>query len=126
MTTEAVLLFGHGARDARWARPFARVRDRMRAAMPQRAVELAFLEFMEPDLPTAIDRLVAAGATRVTLMPLFLGAGGHVLRDLPALLEAARARHPGLVIDALPALGEHDTVLDAIADGCITLVGGRG
>ena len=122
--TDAVLLFGHGARDARWARPFVRVRDRMRAAMPDRVVELAYLEFMEPDLPTAIDRLAEAGATRVTLMPMFLGAGGHVLRDLPVLLEAARARHPTLSIEALPALGEHDAVLDAIADGCLALVRG--
>ena len=122
--TDAVLLFGHGARDARWARPFVRVRDRMRAAMPDRVVELAYLEFMEPDLPTAIDRLAEAGAIRVTLMPMFLGAGGHVLRDLPVLLEAARARHPTLSIEALPALGEHDAVLDAIADGCLALVRG--
>ena len=122
MTTEAVVLFGHGARDPRWARPFERIRDRMRAALPQRTVELAFLEFMSPDLPTAIDRLVGQGARRVLLLPLFLGAGGHVLKDLPRLLEAARARHPQLTIDAVRALGEHDAVLDAIADGCVDIV----
>lgn len=119
---QAVVLFGHGARDARWARPFEHIRGRLRAAMPHRAVELAYLEFMTPDLPTAIDRLAADGATRIVLMPLFLGAGGHVLRDLPALLETARARHPGLAIEALPALGEHEAVLDAIAEGCLTLI----
>lgn len=119
---DAVVLFGHGARDPRWARPFERIRDRMRAALPQRTVELAFLEFMTPDLPTIIDRLASQGVQRVLLMPLFLGAGGHVLHDLPELLDAARARHPGLTIDALRALGEHDAVLDAIADGCVDIV----
>lgn len=119
---EAVVLFGHGARDSRWARPFERIRDRMRAALPQRAVELAFLEFMTPDLPTLIDELAERGVQRVLLMPLFLGAGGHVLRDLPELLDAARARHPQLTIDAMRALGEHDAVLDAIANGCVDIV----
>ena len=119
---DAVVLFGHGARDPRWARPFERIRDRMREALPERTVELAFLEFMTPDLPTIIDRLAGQGARRVLLMPLFLGAGGHVLRDLPELLDQARARHPGLAIDAVRALGEHDVVLDAIADGCVDIV----
>ena len=120
--SDAVVLFGHGARDPRWAQPFERIRDRMRAALPQRTVELAFLEFMTPDLPTIIDRLADQGVQRVLLMPLFLGAGGHVLRDLPELLDAARARHPHLTIDAVRALGEHDAVLDAIADGCVDIV----
>lgn len=121
-TSEAVLLFGHGARDPRWARPFERIRDRMRQALPHCAVELAFLEFMTPDLPTAIDALAAAGARRVLLLPMFLGAGGHVLRDLPRLLDEARARHPALAIEAAGALGENPDVLDAIADGCVRTV----
>lgn len=119
---EAVLLFAHGAREPRWASPFERVRDRLRRLLPGTTVELAFLEFMAPDLPDAVAALAAGGARRVRVMPMFLGAGGHVLRDLPALLDAARARHPRLRIDLLAPLGEQAAIIDTIADGCAALL----
>jgi hypothetical protein len=58
-------------------------------------VELAFLELMQPDLPTVVAQQVAAGSRRVTVIPVFLGQGGHVRRDLPQLLEQLRQAHPG-------------------------------
>ena len=57
-------------------------------------VSVAFLEIMEPDLPTAAARLVAAGCHGICIVPVFLGQGGHVRRDLAALLEAVAARQP--------------------------------
>ena len=48
-------------------------------------------------------------------MPLFLGAGGHVRKDLPALVEALRARAPGVALQLHAAIGENDAVIDAMA-----------
>ena len=50
---------------------------------------------------------------------MFLGQGGHVREDLPAIVDAVRARHPDLAIEQLPAVGEDDAVLDRIAAVCI-------
>ena len=91
-----VLLFAHGARDPRWAEPFAAIATRVRDHEPDRAVCLAFLELMPPTLAEAGAALVAEGCTEVDVVPLFLGAGGHVRKDLPALLEALRAAHAGV------------------------------
>lgn len=116
---QAILLFAHGARAESWARPFRTVRDRLRAERPEVPVELAFLEFMEPDFATAIDRLAAQQATEVLVCPLFLGVGGHVLRDLPALVDAARARRPDMSIECANSPGEDPQVLDALARYCL-------
>ncbi len=110
-----VLLFAHGARDPRWALPFEAVAARVRAQRPGAPVRLAFLEFMTPSLPDAGDALVAAGCAQVQVVPLFLGAGGHVRKDLPALLDALRAQHPGTAFTLHPAVGELDAVIDAMA-----------
>jgi sirohydrochlorin cobaltochelatase len=49
-------------------------------------------------------------------VPLFLGAGGHVKDDLPPLVSAARAAHPGLAITLEDPIGERPEVIVAIAD----------
>ena len=118
--TEGLLLFAHGARDPAWARPFEIVAERLRAARPGTPLMLAFLEFMAPDMEQAADQLAAAGCTRVHVLPLFLGTGGHVRRDVPPLLDRLRERHGDAVEWLLHApLGEQEAVLQAIADACL-------
>jgi sirohydrochlorin cobaltochelatase len=123
MALHGIVLFGHGARDARWAEPFFRlagkVRDRHGAAGP---VSLAFLELMTPDLPTAVAEQVALGCSSVTVVPVFFGQGGHVRKDLPAVLEVCRAAHPGVSVFCASAVGEDDSVLDAVAVYCLRQV----
>ena len=114
-----LVLFAHGARDPRWAEPFDRLRRKVESARPGYAVRLAYLELMAPDLGSAVAELVDAGCQSVRIVPIFLGQGGHVRNDLPALVQAAAARHPEVVIDMLPAIGENDAVLDGIAAACV-------
>ena len=117
--TAALLLFAHGARDPRWAEPFLAVAERIRVADPGRPVELAFLELMEPDLETAARRLAAAGATRIDVVPLFLGVGGHVRNDLPPRVDAVRAALPAVELRLHPAIGESEAVIAVVASAAL-------
>jgi len=110
-----VLLFAHGARDPRWAEPFDAVAAKLRAHDPAVQVRLAFLEFMTPDLLTAGRELAAAGCRRVDVVPLFLGAGGHVRKDIPDLLARLRAEAVHVDWRLAPAIGELEPVIDAMA-----------
>jgi sirohydrochlorin cobaltochelatase len=111
-----LILFAHGARDPAWAAPFQAVAARVRHAQPAAEVRLAFLEFMAPALPEAGAALAAAGCTRVAVLPLFLGAGGHVRKDLPLLVDALRAAHPAVAFTLHGAVGEEDAVITAMAE----------
>jgi sirohydrochlorin cobaltochelatase len=124
MALHGIVLFGHGARDARWGEPFARLAQKLQFARGEAAgpVSLAFLELMEPDLPAAVAAQVAVGCSAVTVVPVFLGQGGHVRRDLPAVLEVCRAAHPGVRIVCATAVGEDDSVLDAVVGFCLRQV----
>lgn len=124
MSSQAVVLFAHGARDPAWAAPFERLRTLTQAAMPGADVRLAFLELMQPDLPTVVAEQAAAGARRVTVIPVFLGQGGHVRRDLPQILDQLRQAHPQVEVASVPAVGEDDAVLQAIAAYCVGVAGG--
>ena len=118
-----LILFAHGARDPRWAAPFEAVAARVRQQRPGLPVRLAYLEFMSPTLPEAGAELAAAGCTALEVLPMFLGAGGHARKDLPLLLEALRAAHPGLAVQLQPAIGEIDSVTAAMADAALALLG---
>jgi sirohydrochlorin cobaltochelatase len=117
--TRALVLFAHGARAASWAAPFERLRGLTQARMPDVPVSLAFLELMEPRLPAHVAELARQGATSVTIVPVFLGQGGHLLRDLPLMVEQLRLDHPQLAIDVAGAVGEDPDVLNAMTDYCV-------
>jgi len=110
-----IILFGHGSRDPAWRAPMDAVAARVRAADPACLVTCAFLELDSPDLPTAATGLVAAGATKLRVLPLFLGTGRHAREDLPKLLDVVRSAHPQVVVEVVPPAGEHPAVLDLLA-----------
>jgi sirohydrochlorin cobaltochelatase len=115
MATQGLILFAHGARDPRWAQPFEQVAARVRALRPGLAVSLAYLELMSPGLHDAGRALAEAGCDSVTVLPLFLGAGGHVRKDLPAQLEQLRQAHPAVQWRLEPAAGESERLVEALA-----------
>jgi sirohydrochlorin cobaltochelatase len=117
MVSTALILFAHGARDPRWREPF----DRLHALVAARRagpVALAFLEMMQPDLTEAARQLAHSGATSAMVVPVFLGTGGHLRQDLPALVAAAQEA-AGLQLRVATAVGEDDAVLEAMAAYCL-------
>ena len=122
--SRGIVLFAHGARDARWAEPFERLAAKLRALSgPDTHVSLAFLELMPPDLEAAVAAQVAAGCASITVVPVFFGQGGHVRRDLPLVIAACRTAHPDIDIRAAVPVGEDDAVLDALAAYCLRQLG---
>lgn len=121
MVKRALVLFAHGARDPRWAEPFRRLQQNIQSqAAPDLTIELAFLELMSPRLPELVAQLVQAGYSELTVVPVFFGQGGHVLRDLPLMMEQLRRAYPGLTLKAAQAVGEDPEVLNAIARYCLS------
>ena len=123
--TQGLILFAHGARAASWAAPFERLRDATQAKVPGCEVALAFLELMTPSLPDTVAAMVGRGIERITVVPVFLGQGGHLLRDLPALCDTIRAAHPGLTLNVVGAIGEDPGVQRAMTGYCVASLGLR-
>ena len=53
------------------------------------------------------------------MVPLFLGAGGHVRRDIPQLLAELEAAHPQVHWELRPAIGEAESVIAAMAEASL-------
>ena len=135
----ALLVVGHGTRDADGLEEFHALAGHVRAAAPPELdMEFGFIELAEPLADDAIDTLVARGPGEVVSVPLVLLAAGHLKNDGPATLARARMRHPevrfhmgrDLGIDPLVLAVAEDRIRAAIGDGDPAEVGvvlvGRG
>ncbi|MER6219145.1 sirohydrochlorin chelatase [Streptomyces sp. 900105755] len=100
----ALVLVAHGSRDPRALSTVRALMDRVRARRPGLSVRLGHIELNEPLLP---GTLAALGNTEAVLVPLLLGRGYHVKRDIPEMAAAARARI------AAP-LGPHPLLADTL------------
>ena len=109
---QGIALVAHGSRDPEWSRPFERLTAALEKKLPAVAVALCYLEH-GPSLEEALAMLVAKGAGSIRVVPVFLGAGGHVKQDLPKLVAAAKHPEVNLVLEK--PIGEQPEVIEAIA-----------
>jgi len=114
-----LLLFAHGARDPLWSQPFVELARQVERNEPGAVVRLAYLEFMQPTLAQAGAQLSAQGCRCVDVVPVFLGTGGHVRRDLPQLIAQLAERFPLVRWRLQRALGERDSVIRAMAQEAV-------
>ena len=60
---------------------------------------LAYNEFCAPSIDDAIDALAADGVTEIDLVTtMFTPGGNHSENEIPAIVEAARKRHPNVAL----------------------------
>lgn len=56
---------------------------------------VAYNEFCAPDVPRAVEKLIAEGVGTITVVPTMMTPGGsHSEVEIPAIIAALRTRHP--------------------------------
>lgn len=115
VAAEALVLFAHGARDARWSDSLHALAAAIRTQAGQASVRTAFLELQSPTLLEALEAAASEGARRIHIVPVFWAGAGHVENDLPPILAEFGTRYPQVAVRALPVLSELPGMLDFIA-----------
>jgi len=78
-------------------------------------VRYAHMELAAPSIAEGFAECVRAGATEVIAFPYMLSPGKHVTRDVPRLVAAAGAAHPGVSYRVTDAFGVHEKLAELIA-----------
>lgn len=120
----ALLLIGHGSRSPAGVAEYWSLLDVVRDEDPHATVGGGFIELARPDLDTAVDDLVVAGARSIVAVPLVLLGAGHLKDDGPAALGRARARHPDVELSYGRALDVHHLVLATAAERIVDAMAG--
>ena len=113
MTTETILLVGHGSREASGNEEIERFAAQWRQRQPGWRIEVCFIEFSEITLSEGLRR-AATDARRVMVVPLILNAAGHVKMDIPQAIDAARLRFPQVQFLYAPHLSACDHILSVV------------
>ncbi len=108
-----ILLLAHGSSDRRWCETFETLAAPTLDALPE--ARIAYMELAEPSLESQIVQAAADGITDVRVVPLFLAAGRHLRRDVPAMLEALKTRL-GVNVVLLPPIGENPRLAHALKE----------
>lgn len=114
MTAPALVALAHGSRDPRSAATVQALCTEVRTMRPDLRIEAAFLDLSKPSFTTVVDKLVRAGYEEIVVVPLLLTEAFHAKVDVPAAVEAAEARHPGLKIRASGILGPETVFLEVL------------
>lgn len=109
----AILLIAHGSRHAPANDDLRHVAGELRGR-GHGLVVASFLELAEPGMVEGGRECVAAGATRVVMLPYFLSAGTHVRRDLTAARDALATEFPTVSFVLAEPLGRHPAMVDVV------------
>ncbi len=110
---DAVLLIAHGSRHADANADLHHLAGVLRER-GHGIVVASFLELAEPNIEAGGRACVAAGATRVVLLPYFLSAGVHVRRDLTAARDNLGRDFPEVAFVLAEPLGRHPLLAQVV------------
>jgi sirohydrochlorin cobaltochelatase len=110
MDKPTLLLVGHGSRNQDGNDEILHFTAHWREQHPDWRIEVCFIEYADVLLDEGLDR-AAANSTQVLVIPIILNAAGHVKMEIPAAIEEARARHPGVTFVAARHLGMGPEIL---------------
>ena len=114
MPGRALVIVDHGSRRPDAHAHLEALGRRVQERAPGLAVRIAHMEQAEPSLARTIEACIAEGMSEVAVHPLFLAPGRHLTDDIPALVEAIRASHPGIEIRLLDPIGARQELADLI------------
>lgn len=81
-----ILLVGHGSRIPYNKRVIKEIAEKYAQQMPEYNVEIGFMELVEPNIPSAFNKLKKTGVKRIIVNPIFLAHGMHTKVDIPTIL----------------------------------------
>jgi sirohydrochlorin cobaltochelatase len=113
MTSDTILLVGHGSREASGNDEILAFAQQWRQRQPNWAIEVCFIELADITLAQGLAT-AAAQSSRVMVVPLILNAAGHVKMDIPQAIDAARVRFPRVQFLYTPELTACDLLLKVV------------
>ena len=112
----ALVIVDHGSRVEAAHAHLEAIAERVRERAPDWIVRAAHMELARPGLDDAVEACVREGAEEVAVHPFFLSPGRHLTQDIPELVRAVAARHPGVRVRMTRAVGELPELIELILE----------
>lgn len=116
---EIIILIGHGSpeKDSGDLEYIAEhVHGMIHPECENECVRVAYLQFMKPDVMTAIRKAVKSGAKKIIVHPYFLSSGYHVTKNIPDLIRIAKDHFPDVDFICTDPLGAHEKLAEVVLE----------
>jgi sirohydrochlorin ferrochelatase len=81
-------------------------------------IHVAFLEFASPSISDVVNRCFTQGVKEIVVLPYFLSAGNHVVKDIPDEINKVMNIWPDRRVTTLPYIGAMDEMAVLIGKCC--------
>ena len=115
MKTGIIILF-HGSRAEGADDAVRRIIAEVRQRGGYDIVTEAFLQHASPGLSESVQRCVQQQVGKIVIVPFFMQSGAHVTKDIPAIVEEARKRHPAVAFKVTDFVGSHPLITEIVLD----------
>jgi precorrin-8X/cobalt-precorrin-8 methylmutase len=116
---ERIILIGHGSpkKEANAIHLIAELlHGRIHGECNGQCVKVAYLQFGQPDIMTAIKSCAEDGVSKIILHPFFLSSGIHVTKDIPEIIAQAERLYPTVEFVYTDPLGTHEKLVEIVMD----------
>ena len=123
---KALLLIAHGSRKSSSNEEVAILAAKLKATINDdkddnneddfSIVMACFLELAHPLIPEGLDQCVLLGASEIYVVPYFLSAGRHVVKDVPGEISVWQDQNPNINVYQKPYVGSSNMMLSLIKD----------
>ncbi|MDO7786352.1 sirohydrochlorin chelatase [Desulforamulus aquiferis] len=113
---EGVIILGHGSRLPEANKEIEQIGQMVGKRFGRALIETCFLQFGEPGLPLAVERLVNKGIKKITVVPLLLVVGSHIAIDVPEILSQQRKLYPEVSFYLAPHLGADPRIVEIVLE----------
>ncbi len=122
-TTTPLVIAAHGTRDPEGTRASRDLLELVRAKLPDTQIELGFVELDEPTVGEAVASVLDADDPHAVVVPLMVGTGGHVRRDIPNAINEGTIGYPGADVGYAEPLGDHHLLREALTERIVEAIG---
>ncbi|EAX47822.1 cobalamin (vitamin B12) biosynthesis CbiX protein [Thermosinus carboxydivorans Nor1] len=120
MMNIGIVVLGHGSRASvgEANQVVFQVTDMVKARAGHDLVETAIMNRKSglQDLPGAVRKLIARGARRVIIVPMFFANGMHIQSDIPEEINALKQEFPDVAITMTPHIGADPRIADILME----------
>lgn len=112
----AIIVLGHGSKASQALETLKEYGEMVKAKSQCEIVEIASLQFNQPDLPAALDSVIKQGANKIVIVPFFLYNGIHMQEDIPAVIRQEKEKFPDVEIVLANHLGADHRLVEIVLE----------
>jgi precorrin-8X/cobalt-precorrin-8 methylmutase len=116
MIMEAILLLGHGSRLTEANKALKQMAHMIMEIGDVPLVEVAFLQFVQPDFFNGVSTCISKGANKIIVHPYFLYKGRHFQEDMLEMIEESRRKYSSIEFVLTEPLGVHENIARVVLE----------